>query len=101
MCYPKRPAVPKFAIESTFQPKGDQPEAIDALVANLVNGEAAQVLLGIRLRHRPAHGRQWLSEVGADPSVDGGMGLDQRPAPAAFVETVPPMTAPLKVGAGG
>ena len=36
-----------FELTSNFQPKGDQPQAIDALVKGLEDGEAAQVLLGI------------------------------------------------------
>ncbi len=37
----------RFKIVSEFVPKGDQPEAIDALVAGLNAGEKAQVLLGV------------------------------------------------------
>ena len=36
----------KFHLVSSFQPKGDQPVAIDALVAGLQNKEKCQVLLG-------------------------------------------------------
>jgi excinuclease ABC subunit B len=39
--------MPRFEIVSGFSPKGDQPEAIDALAQGLDDGEAAQVLLGI------------------------------------------------------
>jgi excinuclease ABC subunit B len=37
----------QFKLESPYQPGGDQPAAIDALAANLQNGEKHQVLLGI------------------------------------------------------
>jgi excinuclease ABC subunit B len=36
-----------FKLESTFSPTGDQPAAIDALVAGLQAGEAYQTLLGV------------------------------------------------------
>jgi excinuclease ABC subunit B len=37
----------EFRLESPFQPAGDQPEAIRALVDGLQNGEAFQTLLGV------------------------------------------------------
>jgi excinuclease ABC subunit B len=37
----------QFQLESPFNPAGDQPEAIDALVTGLSNGEAYQTLLGV------------------------------------------------------
>ncbi len=37
----------EFRIHSTFEPAGDQPEAIEALVGGLVGGERDQVLLGV------------------------------------------------------
>jgi excinuclease ABC subunit B len=37
----------KFKLVSDYQPEGDQPEAIDALVRGLQDGEKHQVLLGI------------------------------------------------------
>src|SRR5690349_11073227 len=37
----------RFAIHSEFQPAGDQPQAIAALVEAVQNGEADQVLLGV------------------------------------------------------
>ncbi len=37
----------QFTIHSTFQPRGDQPKAIDSLAAGLVNGVRKQVLLGV------------------------------------------------------
>src|ERR1700753_2979639 len=37
----------RFAIHSAFQPAGDQPQAIEALVESVQNGEADQVLLGV------------------------------------------------------
>jgi excinuclease ABC subunit B len=37
----------KFKLVSDYQPEGDQPEAIDALVRGLEDGEKHQVLLGI------------------------------------------------------
>ncbi len=37
----------KFKIASKFKPTGDQPEAIDALVASIKNDEPAQILLGV------------------------------------------------------
>ena len=52
-----------FKLQSTYQPKGDQPQAIEALVRGLNDGLKDQVLLGItgsgktftdRQRH-PAH----------------------------------------------
>ncbi|HWG37167.1 MAG TPA: excinuclease ABC subunit UvrB [Terriglobales bacterium] len=36
-----------FALESSYQPRGDQPAAIAALASGLRSGEAAQVLLGV------------------------------------------------------
>ncbi|MDH3243714.1 MAG: excinuclease ABC subunit UvrB [Saprospiraceae bacterium] len=36
-----------FKLISPFEPTGDQPEAIDQLVAGIKNGESAQVLLGV------------------------------------------------------
>ena len=36
-----------FELESTYQPAGDQPQAIDALVAGIERGDPAQVLLGV------------------------------------------------------
>jgi excinuclease ABC subunit B len=39
--------VAEFRLESDFQPAGDQPEAIDELVAGLKGGEREQVLLGV------------------------------------------------------
>ena len=36
-----------FTLKSSFQPTGDQPEAIEALTNNLVNGSKEQVLLGV------------------------------------------------------
>ena len=37
----------KFIINSPYQPAGDQPEAIAALVAGLKNNQKNQVLLGV------------------------------------------------------
>jgi excinuclease ABC subunit B len=37
----------KFKLESPFQPAGDQPQAIEALVSGLAAGEAFQTLLGV------------------------------------------------------
>ena len=37
----------RFAIHSEFTPAGDQPQAIDALVAGMSAGERDQVLLGV------------------------------------------------------
>jgi excinuclease ABC subunit B len=37
----------EFRLESPFQPAGDQPAAIDALVRNLQEGRAEQVLMGV------------------------------------------------------
>jgi excinuclease ABC subunit B len=37
----------RFAIHSEFRPAGDQPQAIDALVAGIRQGERDQVLLGV------------------------------------------------------
>ena len=36
-----------FKLVSDYKPQGDQPEAIDALVRGLEDGEKHQVLLGI------------------------------------------------------
>ena len=36
-----------FKLQSTYQPKGDQPQAIEALVRGLSEGLKDQVLLGI------------------------------------------------------
>ncbi|MEE9255747.1 MAG: DEAD/DEAH box helicase family protein, partial [bacterium] len=37
----------EFQLISEFQPTGDQPEAIDALLSGFENGEHHQVLLGV------------------------------------------------------
>ena len=37
----------QFKIQSAFEPQGDQPEAIDALAAGIVEGKPYQTLLGI------------------------------------------------------
>ena len=37
----------KFKLVSSYQPTGDQPEAIDTLVAGIENGIDEQVLLGV------------------------------------------------------
>src|SRR3990172_8506345 len=37
----------RFELQSPFQPAGDQPQAIAALIAGLKNGEAFQTLLGV------------------------------------------------------
>ncbi|HWG78889.1 MAG TPA: DEAD/DEAH box helicase family protein, partial [Stellaceae bacterium] len=37
----------RFAIQSEFQPAGDQPQAIDELSAGIARGERDQVLLGV------------------------------------------------------
>src|SRR6266498_5494104 len=37
----------RFTLHSDYQPKGDQPQAIDALVRGLTDGSKDQVLLGI------------------------------------------------------
>ncbi len=39
--------MPDFKLVSDFQPTGDQPQAIDALVAGLERGDRAQTLLGV------------------------------------------------------
>src|SRR3990167_4605703 len=39
--------MPKFKIVSDFKPTGDQPQAVDMLVAGLSRGEKHQVLLGV------------------------------------------------------
>ena len=39
--------MPEFQVLSDYQPSGDQPEAIDALVSGLKNGIEEQVLLGV------------------------------------------------------
>ncbi|NBU52459.1 MAG: excinuclease ABC subunit B, partial [Chitinophagia bacterium] len=36
-----------FKLTSKYEPTGDQPQAIDQLVAGLEGGESAQVLLGV------------------------------------------------------
>ena len=36
-----------FILKGEFQPTGDQPEAIDALVAGIERGERMQTLLGV------------------------------------------------------
>ena len=46
----KRPAMPftrPFALVSSYQPAGDQPDAIKALSAGVADGERDQVLLGV------------------------------------------------------
>ena len=37
----------RFILHSEFKPTGDQPEAIDALVAGIERGERMQTLLGV------------------------------------------------------
>ena len=37
----------KFILNSQFQPTGDQPQAIDALVSGIEAGERAQTLVGV------------------------------------------------------
>ena len=37
----------EFILDSTYKPKGDQPMAIDALVAGIKNMEKYQTLLGV------------------------------------------------------
>ena len=39
--------MPKFKLETPFQPFGDQPKAIEALVEGIQGGKRAQVLLGV------------------------------------------------------
>src|SRR3989344_1464000 len=39
--------MPKFQIDSTFKPTGDQPQAIQKLVSGLNSGKEHQVLLGV------------------------------------------------------
>ncbi|HEX9260391.1 MAG TPA: excinuclease ABC subunit UvrB [Acidimicrobiales bacterium] len=39
--------MPPFKVHSTFEPAGDQPQAIDALAKGILNGERFQTLLGI------------------------------------------------------
>ena len=41
------PAMDSFKLHSDYRPTGDQPEAIDALVAGIENGIDEQVLLGV------------------------------------------------------
>src|SRR5262245_46243326 len=41
----KKPAL--FQLKTDFAPKGDQPQAIDKLTANVLRGKKSQVLLGI------------------------------------------------------
>src|SRR5690348_9675911 len=44
---PQARGIRRFAIQSEFQPAGDQPQAIDELVAGVRRGEREQVLLGV------------------------------------------------------
>src|ERR1700733_10620051 len=44
---PRDDVAQRFVIQSEFQPAGDQPQAIEALVAGLKEGEREQVLLGV------------------------------------------------------
>ncbi|MHC5214403.1 MAG: DEAD/DEAH box helicase family protein, partial [Planctomycetota bacterium] len=37
----------QFKIQSAFEPQGDQPAAIDALVAGIAEGKRHQTLLGV------------------------------------------------------
>jgi len=39
--------MPNFKLESSFDPKGDQPEAISQLVQGILQGQRAQTLLGV------------------------------------------------------
>jgi len=41
------PGTADFTLRSTFEPRGDQPEAIDALVRRFQQGERCQTLLGV------------------------------------------------------
>jgi len=43
----KVPGMPDFHVVSPFEPQGDQPQAIEQLVAGLESGERDQVLLGV------------------------------------------------------
>ena len=40
-------SVPDFQIVSDFQPSGDQPQAIDKIVANINTGKRHQSLMGV------------------------------------------------------
>jgi excinuclease ABC subunit B len=44
---PERTASREFRVVAGFEPAGDQPEAIEALIAGLAEGEREQVLLGV------------------------------------------------------
>src|SRR5580698_3022803 len=44
---PRDDVAQRFVIQSEFPPAGDQPQAIEALVAGLKEGEREQVLLGV------------------------------------------------------
>ena len=47
----------KFELSSQYKPTGDQPQAIEQLVAGINAGEKAQTLLGVtKFRARPS---QW------------------------------------------
>src|SRR5438105_15590360 len=39
--------MPKFEVVSPFQPQGDQPAAIDKLVAGIIEGKKSQTLMGV------------------------------------------------------
>ena len=46
----------EFHLESAYQPKGDQPQAIDAMVGSLQSGNKNQTLLGVTGSGKPYHG---------------------------------------------
>ena len=46
-CYNQRPMAERFKIVSEYTPRGDQPKAIDELVAGIKRNDEHQVLLGI------------------------------------------------------
>ena len=57
----------RFKLVSPYQPTGDQPEAIDGLVAGIENGIDEQVLLGVTEFRQDLHdGKRYRPRQPAD-----------------------------------
>jgi excinuclease ABC subunit B len=59
----------EFQLTSTFEPRGDQPEAIECLVEGLSSGEGHQVLLGITGSGKTFTMANVIEEIGAPTLV--------------------------------
>ena len=85
----------RFELASTFQPAGDQPQAIDKLVAGFRDGQPCQILHG-RHRHRQdihrrqRHRQHRQADAGPVPQQDAG-----RPALQGVSRLLPAQRRPL------